>query len=152
MSMEPKREPPKPRPLNIGKGYLISHDGRVFPIGRGKPVGRLTLANARQEAAKAGGPHRMAREDEAVLVRKQRVLFALGGGRFAEGPLVDHVETVRFPPPAERDAESLAWWAGGSIPASGDVQDGWYLLDDGPKGRVLIHGPSEAARIFGLKQ
>jgi hypothetical protein len=25
-------------------------------------------------------------------------------------------------------------------------------LDDGKKGRVLLHGPSEAARIFAAKQ
>ncbi len=149
--MENDRETPKPRVLQIGRGYLISHDGRVFPLGKGKPVKRLTLVNARQEAAKEA-LHRMAREDETVLVRRERILYALGGGRTAEGPLVDHVETVRFPPPAERHADTVAWCAGGPIPAVGDVRDGWYLLDDGKKGRVLLHGPSEAARIFAAKQ
>jgi hypothetical protein len=152
MNMEPNHDTQPPRPLNIGRGYLISHDGRVYPTGGGKPVKPLTLANARQEAAKAGGPHRMAREQNSVLVRKERILFALGGGRTAWGPLVDHVEYVRFPPPAQRGADGVAWCAGGPVVAAGDVNTGWYLLDDGERGRVLFHGPSEAARLFQPKQ
>lgn len=138
------------RSLSIGRGYLISRDGRVFPVGGGKPVKPMTLLNARQEAAKAGGLHRTARDNAAVLVRKEPVLYALGG-RNEWGPPVDHVETVRFRPPGSREADVVSWMAGGPIIAVGDVNDGWYLIDDGARGRVLFHGPSEAARIFQLK-
>jgi hypothetical protein len=157
-----KQQPIETRPLGIGSPYRIAADGRVFrahPTSGLRPLQPLTIARAREEATKSP-THRDARRPEAeALVSYEAELWAFPNGRILEGPPVPHVETVVFPPLTRtelgKDPEEcpgwtvyMTWNGGGWTRAVGDVTRDWFVLDLPNAGRMILHGPSTAARLF----
>lgn len=157
-----KRHPIETRPLGMDSPFRIAADGQVFrahPASGLRPLEPVTIERARAEAAKSP-THREARRTESgALLTEETELWALPDGRVLEGPPVLHVETVVFPPRERpmlgRNPEGCAefvvsqsWNGGGWTRAVGDVTRDWFVLDLPGAARMILHGPSTAARLF----
>lgn len=132
--------PLRPVPFIGASIYLVDRAGRIYSRHerRGKaPEVVLAKAMTRQEA-----------EDAARRIHE---------GRRSPGAHWALVAPPWSPPAAE---VPMVWclvhhpgdkfaWGGTFIPARGDVERGWFLLDLG-KGTAILHGESIAADAFNV--
>jgi hypothetical protein len=129
-------------PLAWASGYFLSHDG-VVSRADGRALAAVTLAQAR----------RYARQDirhDPLRTAKSGVMQGRGGaeGLTGEEDGVQTVQFVRLKSGAEltqaENAGSVAFLPGFTMPAVGNVDQGWYWMraDDGAW--CLLHGASYA--------
>lgn len=163
---EPERLPLEPR-----SAYEIDREGSVFRVSPPKLPRRLAavgLATARQYAARDPDFDPKRRRERSFVVwfpegyGPPLVCRSLPPEPILYGTAEDRwTFLVRLPSAAERKPPAIqdlppgvrgpkaSWAAGQPLPAVGDTDRGWFLLDLPDRSSLLFHGPSKAAEVFG---